>query len=142
METINLRLKRIGNHLIETTRVGIKNHNRHRDTLLAQNNTLVGKRHREITNAQALHKLRHLDIARAITMRLNHSHKTMIHRQMATEITYIMRHRIEIHLQHRCVATTLQTMAHALEMRTAITLQQNGTASNILVRQSTHKPLC
>ena len=141
VEAIYLGLKRISHHLIEATRISIQHHDRHRDTLLSQDDTLVSKGHREIAHAQALQELRHLDISRAVAMGLNHRHKAVIHRQMTAEITDIMRHRIEINLQHRSMTTTLQAMTHALEMRTAITLQQYRTARNILVRDSSHKLL-
>ena len=124
VKTIYLRLKRISHHLIKTSCIGIQHHDGHLHTLLPQRHTLVGKCHREIAHAQVLHQLRHLHIARSIAVGLDHRHQTVIHLQKRPEISDVVRHRIEIHLQDGRVATTFQRVAHPLEVRAAITLEQ------------------
>ena len=133
VEAIYLWLKPVCNHLVEATRIGIEHHNRHSDTLLTQDNTLVGKCHSEVVHTQSLQQLSHLHITRTIAMSLHHRHQTVVHRQELTEITYIVGHRIKVHLQHRSVATTLQMMTYTLKLMLAVALQKYCSVLYILL---------
>ena len=141
METIYLRLKPVIYHLVETAGIGIEHHDRHRDTLLTQHHALVGKCHGEVTNAQTLHQLRHLDIARAVTMRLDHRNEAVIHRQELTEVAHIVGHSVEVYLQHRSVTLALKVVADTLEVVSAVALQKDCATLDILVLESLHQSL-
>ena len=81
--------------------------------------------------------MRHLGVARTVTVGLDHRHQTVIHRQKPAEVVDVMRHGIEVHLQHRRMAPTLQRTTHLVEMRTAVALQQDRPARNIVMCQRT-----
>ncbi len=135
-ETVNLGFERVGHHLVEAPRIGVKHHYGHRYTLLAQDYAFVGERHGQIVDPQALHELRHLGVARAIGAGLDHSHQSMVHGQESAEITDVMRHVVQVHLQDRGMAATLQGVAHAFEVRPTVALEQNGAPRGILGFQS------
>ena len=74
-------------------------------------------------------------------MSLHHRHQAVVHRQELAEITHIMGHRIEVHLQHRSVTTTLQMMTYTLKLMLAITLQKYCSVLYILLLQASHQSL-
>ena len=126
VRAIDLGLEVVSNHHIEAILVGIKHHDRHRNTLLSERYTLISKGNSQVAHTLVLKHACHVDITRTIASRLDHSHDWVVLGQVLTEIVKVLLHRRKVHLQGCRMCATLQEAREALKPAIAATLDQNN----------------
>ena len=127
MKAVYLGFEAVGDHLIETVGIGVEHHDGHRNAPLPQQYPLVGERHGQVIDALVLQELRDFEIAGTVRTGLDHRHELRTEAELRTEEIKVVRHSVEVDLQHCRMAAAREGVRQFLETEIAGAFQQDGT---------------
>lgn len=110
----------------------MEHHDGHRNAPLAQQYPFVGERHGQVIDALVLQELRDFEIAGTVRAGLDHRHEFRTEAELRTEEIEVVRHGVEVDLQHRRMAAAREGVRQFLEAEIAGAFQQDGTPATAL----------
>ena len=122
---VDLGFQVVVEHGLEGSHLGVHDHDVLRDSMAAQDDTLVGHGHGEIVHAVGLQRLGHLDGSGSVGIGLDHADELGLGLHVRAVVVQVADQRVEVDLEDSLVHLLLQELGDAVETEGAGALDEH-----------------